>query len=103
VCHQAEGQGHESVFPPLAKADYLMADKERSIHVVLAGLSGEITVNGQSYNNVMPGWAHLTDHEIADVLTFVRNSFGNQGEPVLNAEVAKLRASLPKADTSGHP
>jgi mono/diheme cytochrome c family protein len=51
----------------------------------------------------MPGWAHLTDHEIADVLTFVRNSFGNQGEPVLNAEVAKVRASLPKADTSGHP
>ena len=103
TCHQGEGQGLANAFPPLAKADYLMEDKERSIHVVLAGLSGEITVNGAKYNNVMPGWAHLTDHEIADVLTFVRNSFGNQGEPVLNEEVAKARASLPKPEAAGHP
>jgi nitrite reductase (NO-forming) len=103
TCHQAEGQGLASVFPPLAQSDFLMADKERSIHVVLAGLSGEVVVNGQKYNNVMPAWAHLTDHELANVLTYVRNSFGNQGEPVLDAEVAKVRASLPKAETSGHP
>jgi nitrite reductase (NO-forming) len=103
VCHQAEGQGLAGVFPPLAKADFLMADKQRSIQIVLAGLSGEVTVNGQTYNNVMPGFAHLTDHEIADVLTFVRNSFGNQGEPVVDADVASVRAALPKADTSGHP
>jgi nitrite reductase (NO-forming) len=103
TCHMAEGQGLASVFPPLAKSDYLMADKERSIHAVLAGLTGAITVNGQEYNNVMPAWAHLTDREIASVLTYVRNSFGNQGEPVTNAEVAKVRAALPKAETSGHP
>jgi nitrite reductase (NO-forming) len=103
TCHQAEGQGLASVFPPLAKSDYLMADKERSIHVVLAGLSGPITVNGQPYNNVMPAWAHLTDHEIANVLSYVRNSFGNQGEPVTDAEVAKVRAALPKPAEAGHP
>ena len=103
TCHQAEGQGLASVFPPLAKSDFLMADKERSIHVVLAGLSGPITVNGQPYDNVMPSWAHLTDHELANVLTYVRNSFGNQGEPVTDDEVAKVRASLPKPAEAGHP
>jgi len=103
TCHQAEGQGLASVFPPLAKSDFLMADKERSIHVLLAGLSGPLTVNGQNYNNVMPSWAHLTDHEIANVLTYVRSSFGNQGEPVTANEVAKVRAALPKATEGGHP
>ncbi|HEX5065965.1 MAG TPA: c-type cytochrome, partial [Myxococcota bacterium] len=103
TCHQAEGQGLASVFPPLAKSDYLMADKQRSIHVVLAGLSGPITVNGQPYNNVMPAWAHLTDHEIANVLSYVRSSFGNQGDPVTDAEVAAVRASLPKPQQGGHP
>ena len=102
VCHQPTGQGIPNAFPPLAKSDFLMADKERSIHVVLTGLSGELTVNGAKYNNVMPSWAHLTDHELADVLTFVRNSFGNQGESVTDAEVAKVRATLPKP-AAGHP
>jgi nitrite reductase (NO-forming) len=103
TCHQAEGQGLAAVFPPLAKSDYLMEDRERSIHVVLAGLSGPITVNGRSYNNVMPSWAHLTDHEIADVLSYVRNSFGNQGEAVSTDEVAKVRAALPRRAEAGHP
>jgi nitrite reductase (NO-forming) len=80
-----------------------MADKEHTIRAVLAGLSGPITVNGQPYNNVMPAWAHLTDHEIANVLTYVRQSFGNQGEPVTDEEVASVRASLPKPVQSGHP
>ena len=103
TCHQAEGQGLASVFPPLAKSDYLMADKQRAIHVVLAGLSDPVTVNGQPYNNVMPSWAHLTDHEIANVLSYVRSSFGNQGEPVTDEEVAAVRASLPKPAQGGHP
>ena len=53
VCHNAAGQGIPGVFPPLAKADYLMADKERSIRIVLQGLSGPIKVNGVDYNNVI--------------------------------------------------
>jgi len=103
TCHQAEGQGLSPVFPPLAKSDYLMADKERSIRILLEGLTGEVTVNGEKYNNVMPPWAHLTDHELADVLTYVRNSFGNQGEPVSPEEVASARAALPQAKSSGRP
>ncbi len=103
TCHQAEGQGLAPVFPPLAKADYLMADKERSIRILLEGLSGEVVVNGEKYNNVMPPWAHLTDHELADVLSYVRNSFGNQGEPVTPEEVATVRASLPRPESVGRP
>ncbi|MEX2205377.1 MAG: copper-containing nitrite reductase [Myxococcota bacterium] len=103
TCHQLEGQGLASVFPPLAKSDYLMADKQRSIHTVLGGLQGPIVVNGQTYNNVMPPLANFTDHEIADVLTFVRNSFGNQGDAVTDAEVAAVRTSLVKPEAGGHP
>jgi nitrite reductase (NO-forming) len=103
TCHQLEGQGLAGVFPPLAKSDYLMADKQRSIHIVLAGLSGPVTVNGQRFENVMPPFASRTDHEIADVLTFVRNSFGNTGEAVSDEEVAKVRAALPKPAEAGHP
>ncbi len=72
ACHQAEGQGLPGVFPPLAKSDFLMADKSRAIRGVIKGQSGEMTVNGQKYNGVMPP-VLLTDEQIAHVLTFVRN------------------------------
>ena len=86
ACHQANGQGIPNLFPPLAKSDYLMADKERSIRIVLKGQSGPITVNGKQYNQVMPPQA-LKPDQVADVLTFVRNSFGNTGDAVSLAEV----------------
>jgi nitrite reductase (NO-forming) len=103
TCHQLEGQGIASVFPPLAKSDFLMADARRSIRIVLAGLQGEVVVNGQKYNNVMPPLANFTDHEIADVLTYVRNSFGNSATPIGVEEVAEARASLAKPADTGHP
>ena len=92
ACHGLAGAGIPGAFPPLEKSDFLMADKERSIDVVLKGLSGPITVNGQQYNSVMPAQANLKDEEIADVLTYVRNSFGNKGDAVSAAEVAARRA-----------
>lgn len=91
ACHQAEGQGMPGVFPPLAKSDFLMADKARSIRSVIKGLSGEITVNGQKYNGVMPP-VMLTDEQIAHVLTYVRNSWGNSGDIVSVEEVKKVHA-----------
>jgi nitrite reductase (NO-forming) len=103
TCHQLEGQGLPSVFPPLAGSDFLMADPQRSIHIVLTGLSGVVVVKGEKYNNVMPPLGNFTDHEIADVLTFVRNSFGNHGDPIRPEEVAAVRAALPKPEPSGHP
>jgi nitrite reductase (NO-forming) len=91
-CHQAQGQGMAGVFPPLAKSDYLMADKERSIKVVLKGLSGPVTVNGKTYAGMMPPVTHLNDGEVASILTFVRNSFGNKGPQVTPDEVQAVRA-----------
>lgn len=95
ACHQAEGQGVPSAFPPLAKSDYLMKDKNRSIGVVLHGLSGKLTVNGKEYNGVMPSMA-LNDEQIANILTFVRNSWGNKGDMVTPDEVKAVRGQ-PKA------
>jgi nitrite reductase (NO-forming) len=91
ACHLGEGQGIPGVFPPLAKSDYLMADKERSIRAVVKGLSGEITVNDQKYNGVMPP-VMLTDEQVAHVLTYVRNAWGNSGDIVTEEEVRKVHA-----------
>jgi nitrite reductase (NO-forming) len=91
TCHQSEGQGTPGVFPPLAKSDYLMVDKDRSIRILLNGLKGEITVNGSVYKGEMPKFP-LSDAQIAGVLSFVRNNFGNQGDPVRVEEVARVRA-----------
>lgn len=91
VCHMAEGQGMSGAFPPLAKSDYLMADVDRSIKIVIEGLSEEIEVNGKKYNGAMQP-SGLDDKDIADVLNYVRNSWGNKGDIVTEAMVAKVRA-----------
>ena len=103
ACHQRNAQGVPNVFPPLASSDFLMADPNRSIKAVIAGLSGPITVNGHAYNGAMPPFANLTDHEIADVLTYVRSHFGNHGPAITTEEVAAVRASLAQPAPSGHP
>lgn len=93
ACHQPEGQGLPGVFPPLAKSDWLMADKSRAITALIKGLSGPITVNGQQYNGVMPP-SMLNDEQIANVLTYVRNSWGNSGDIVTVEEVKKVHAEI---------
>lgn len=89
-CHQVDGKGIPNVFPPLAKSDYLMKDKARSIKAVTHGLSGPITVNGQKYNSAMPA-QNLSDSQVAAVLTYVRNSFGNKGDRVSLDEVKRAK------------
>ncbi len=100
TCHQRDGAGMASVFPPLANSDYLMADRERSIRIVLAGLSGPVTVNGVPFNGAMPTFSNLTDHEVADVLTHVRSHYGNSGDAITDDEVRAVRESLPRAAAS---
>jgi len=90
ACHQADGKGLPNVFPPLAQSDYLLKNKERAIATVIKGLQGEVIVNGKKYNNVMPPQT-LDDVQIAAVLTYVRNSFGNKTDIVTPQEVAKVR------------
>jgi nitrite reductase (NO-forming) len=92
ACHQADGKGLENIFPPLAKSDYLMADKKRSIKQVLNGATDPMTVNGKKYTTPMIGLSSLSDQEIADVLNYVRNSWGNKGEIVKVEEVKKARS-----------
>ena len=91
ACHQMNGEGMAGVFPPLAKSDFLMADKDRSIRAITKGLAGPIKVNGKDYNGVMPPVA-LNDEQISQVLTYVRNEWGNTGEIVTVDEVRKVRA-----------
>jgi len=85
-CHMEQGEGIDEVYPPLAKSDYMMADKKRSIQQILKGVSGEIKVKGKVYNSEMPG-QDLSDQEVSDVLNYVRNSFGNKGEAVTPEQV----------------
>lgn len=91
ACHQGNGAGLANAFPPLANSDFLMADKERSIRVVTQGLSGPVVVNGTTYNSVMPS-LNLSDDEVANILTFVRSSWGNSGDMVTHEEVRAVRA-----------
>ncbi|MDF2460346.1 MAG: Nitrite reductase [Nitrospira sp.] len=91
-CHQAEGQGIPGTFPPLAKSDYVLGDTSRSIETVVNGLHGPIEVNGQQYNGTMPPMGHLKDEEIAQILSYVRSSWGNAAHPVSAADVAAVRA-----------
>jgi nitrite reductase (NO-forming) len=97
VCHQANGAGMAGVFPPLAKSDFLAADIKRGIGVVLHGLSGKVTVNGQEYNSVMPPMNQLNDDEVANILTYVSSSWGNAGGTVSSDDVKKARAAPPAA------
>lgn len=90
ACHQAEGQGIPNAFPPLAKSDYLNADVNRAIDIVLNGKTGEITVNGQKYNSVMTRQM-LSSEEIANVLTYVYNSWGNNKTVVTSEMVNKIK------------
>jgi nitrite reductase (NO-forming) len=94
ACHQANGQGLAGVFPPLAKSDFLMADADRAIGIVLHGKQGPVTVNGVTYNQIMTPQV-LTDEQVANVLTFVMNSWGNEADMVTPDRVQKVRAAGP--------
>ena len=98
TCHQPNGLGLAGQFPPLAGSDWVLGDKERLIKVTMHGLMGEIEVNGVKYNNVMapPGIppGSLTNQQIADVLTYIRNDWGNSASSISPEEVASVRESV---------
>ena len=91
ACHQANGQGIPKAFPPLARSDYLNADKARAIRTVTGGLQGPVTVNGEKYNGVMPAWT-LSDEDVAAVLSFIYSSWGNSAKEVSAKDVKTHRA-----------
>ncbi len=89
-CHMDSGQGVEGLYPPLAKADYLMADKKRSIQQVLYGASEEMKINGNTFNSPMTAF-DLSDKDASDVLNYIRNSWGNKGDAVKPEDIKAAR------------
>jgi len=102
VCHQDNGQGLPDVFPPLAKSDYLLKNPKHGIEIALNGLTGPVTVNGKIYNSVMPPMSQLNDDEIANILTYVLNSWGNDGGAISKEDVQKVRASTKRPEGAAH-
>ncbi len=93
TCHQPDGAGSPGIYPPLAKSDFLLADKFRAIRQVLKGSSNKIIVNGTEYQGVMTPQA-LNDSDVAQVLNYVYHSFGNNGFTVSSADVKSVRDTL---------
>jgi len=94
ACHQATGLGLPGAFPPLAGSEYVLGEEESVVRIVLRGLTGPVTVKGQTFNGAMPAWVdQLSDAEIAAVLTYVRSSWGNRAEAIAVEKVAGERAA----------
>ena len=94
ACHQGNGAGLPSQYPPLAPSDFVTGNEQRLIHIVLRGLTGEVEVEGEMFKGEMPGWAPaLNDAQVASVLTYIRKSFGNAAPPVTAERVGAIRAA----------
>ncbi len=95
ACHQADGAGVERMNAPLTKTSWVLGDKTRLVKVLLNGMQG-VDIDDEVYTNVMPAFAQLSDQQLADVLTYIRNSFGNKATAVSSAEVKAVRATNKK-------
>lgn len=91
VCHQADGSGVPNMHPPLTPGSWVGREPKELISIMLKGLSGEVNVNGEVYKDEMPPHDQLTDDQIADVLSYIRSSFGNNFSPVTPEMVKKVR------------
>jgi len=90
-CHGANGAGQAGVFPTLAGSDYVTGDNKRLGHILLYGLNGKINVKGADYNGQMPAWkGQLSNTDIANVLTYIRSSWGNKAAPYPETELAGI-------------
>jgi nitrite reductase (NO-forming) / hydroxylamine reductase len=95
ACHGVEGRGLPGAFPPVAGADWIAENRDRLVEIIVNGLSGPIVVNGQQYNAVMPPMGYLSNEDIANVLTFVLNTWDNPGGEVTVDDVAAFREGAP--------
>ncbi|MFI5139613.1 MAG: c-type cytochrome [Sphingobacteriales bacterium] len=93
ACHMADGGGVQNMNPPLINTTYVSGNKATIIKIVLNGFKDDVEINGQKYSNNMLPHSDLSDQQIADVLTYVRKSFGNKASAVTAFEVKKVRAA----------
>nr|WP_294896612.1 cytochrome c [uncultured Pedobacter sp.] len=93
ACHQADGGGVMGLNPPLIKTTYVLGDPKRMINIVLKGFNQEIEIDGDTYANPMPALNSLTDQQVADILSYVRNSFGNKASMITPSQVKAVRAA----------
>ena len=91
VCHQQDGSGVPNMTPALVKTTWVSGDKTKLVQTIIKGMKG-VEVDGETYDNVMAAHDYLTDQEIADVTTYIRNSFGNKASIITAAEVKAIRA-----------
>ena len=96
ACHQEDGTGVPNLNPPLVKTSYVLGDKKKLIGIVLNGFEEKVEINGEFYSNVMAPHDFLSDIEVASVLTYVRNSFGNKASAITVAEVKNVRKAINK-------
>jgi mono/diheme cytochrome c family protein len=90
-CHQADGQGVEGNYPPLADSEWVTGSAETLVRILLHGVEGELEVRGRTYSQAMPPWKHLRDEQLAAVATYVRGSWGNAAPPVAAELVGVVR------------
>lgn len=95
ACHQPEGQGVGAAFPPLAGSDYLLEEPMRGVRAVVHGLSGPIEVKGTTYNGLMPA-VRLSDDQVANVVTYILNAWGNDGGEITPVDVQRARENPPE-------
>ena len=91
ACHQPTGMGLPPVFPPLAGSEWIAKGASIAVRNIVNGMQGPVTVKGVTYNSMMPPVAGVSDKDIADVVTYVNNSFGNSGPIVTEAEVTAIK------------
>jgi mono/diheme cytochrome c family protein len=92
TCHQVDGGGVPNLNPPLEKTSYVAGSKTKLIRVILKGMNTHEDIDGETYTNIMPPFNYLKDQQISDVLTYIRNSFGNNAVPVTLGDVKYVRS-----------
>lgn len=93
-CHQSDGGGVPGLNPPIQKTNWVLGSKTKLITVILKGMNTHEEIDGEEYSNVMAPFNFLKDQEISDLLTYVRNSFGNKASAVTVGDVKYVRAKL---------
>jgi len=94
ACHQADGKGLPGVYPPLAGSPWLLSSEERAIKILIKGMSGKIEVEGETFNGNMPPVGDWKDRDIAAVLTYERQAWGNNAGPISEDLVKKVREDI---------